>query len=185
MHRPILLRAVRAFVVTVSISSCATVDPRPDYERAAAEIRSATGAMEVFDPHAPVLSDEEIRRMLEDGLGLEEATRLALLDNGRLQAGFFALGVARAEYVQSGLMRNPSLSLALFFPDDGGTPRWTADLLASVSELWEIPLRKKAAGERVEQQVLELARLASELVFRTEDEYLETVATRSQSSLAR
>ena len=177
--------SIRAAGLALLLAGCAMVDPRGDFDEAAEEIRATTGAALVFDPEGPVLSVAEIRTALADGLGLEEATRLALLNNRRLQAGFLALGVARADYVQSGLLRNPSLSLALFFPDAGGRTRWTADLLANVSDLWEIPLRRKAAGERIEQQVLELARFAGELVFRTREAYLETVMARELSLLAR
>ena len=178
-------RQIESVALGALFASCASVDPRPDYDQAAGEIRATTGAVDVYDPDGRELSQEELGAALADGLGLEEATRLALLHNRRLQAGFFALGVARADYVQSGLLRNPSLSLALFFPDGGGRTRWTADLAASVSELWEIPLRRKIASERIDAQILELARFAGELVFRTKQAYFETVAARSLAALAR
>jgi cobalt-zinc-cadmium efflux system outer membrane protein len=168
-----------------ALAGCATVDPRPDYERARDEIRSSTGEVDIFDPEGPALPAEEIQAMLSDGLGLEEATRLALLDNRRLQAGFMALGVARSEYVQAGLLKNPSLSLAFLFPDAGGRARWTADLAGSVSEIWEIPLRKDVAQARLDQRILELSRFAGELVAATKEAYFEGVAAREARSIAR
>jgi outer membrane protein TolC len=185
MHSSLLTVVLHSSAFWALCASCATVDPRPDYERAAEEIRATTGAVEVFDPGGERLSAAELGAALADGLGLEEATRIALLNNRRLQSGFLALGVARADFVQSGLMRNPSLSLAFFFPDAGGRTRWTADLAASISDRWEIPLRRRVARERVDQQVLELAQQAGELVFRTREAYFDTVAARSLSALAR
>ncbi len=184
MRRQLATAARPALALAPLLAGCATVDPAPDYARAAEEIRSTTGAAEVFDPEAPVLSAEEIRTALADGLCLEEATRLALLNNRRLQAGFLALGVARADYVQSGLLRNPSLGLAFFLPEGGGRTRWTADLAMSVSELWEMPLRQEAAGARVDRQVLDLASFAGELVYRTREAYFETASAREAASLA-
>ena len=178
--------SARAAALACVLAACAaTVDPRPDYERAAEEVRATTGAAEVHDPDAPQLSSDEVRAALGDGLGLDEATRLALLGNRRLQAAFLELGVARADYVQSGLLRNPSLGLALLFPDAGGRTRWTADLVGTVSDLWEVPLRQRAAGERIEERVLALARTAGELVADTREAYLETVASRAARTLAR
>lgn len=169
----------------VLLASCsATVDPGPDYAQAARGIRAATGADEVFDPEGSPTSPEEVRAALADGLTLEEALRIALRDNRRLQAAFFELGVARAEVVQSGLLRNPSLALAVFLPDGGGRTRWTADLLADVLDLWEIPARRRAASRVLEQRTLELVRLATELAFRTRETYHRAVAARARVELA-
>lgn len=172
-------------LVALSLAGCATVDPRPDYEQAQQEIRATTGAGEVHDPDAPVLTRAEIGTMLSDGLGLDEATRLALLNNRRLHAGFLGLGVARAEFVQAGLLANPSLSLAFLFPDAGGRVRWTADLLGSVAEIWQIPARKALAQSGLEQRLLELSRFAGELVAATKEAYFESVAAHGTRSVAR
>jgi len=172
-------------LAALSVAGCATVDPRPDYDEARQEIQAATGAEDVHDPDAPVLSADEIRAALADGLGLTEATRLALLNNRRLQAGFLALGVARSEYVQSGLLENPGLSLAFLFPDAGGRARWTADLVGSVVEIWQIPSRQALARAGLEQRILELSRFAGELVAATKKAYFEGVAAREARSVAR
>lgn len=172
-------------LIVLSIASCATVDPRPDYEQAKLEIRATTGEEDVHDPDEPVLTGAEIETMLADGLGLDEAARLALLNNRRLQAGFLALGVARAEYVQAGLLENPSLSLAFLFPDAGGRGRWTADLVGSVAEIWQIPSRQAFARAGLEQRILELSRFAGELVAATKSAYFEGVAAREGRSVGR
>ena len=184
MHRSRWFRTLGGLIV-LSTAGCATVDPRPDYDEAREVIRATTGVEDVHDPDAPVLSPDEIRAVLADGLGLTEATRLALLNNRRLQAGFLGLGVARSEYVQAGLLENPSLSLAFLFPDAGGRVRWTADLFGSVTEIWQIPARQALAGARVEQGILELSRFAGELVAATRAAYFESVAAREARAVAR
>lgn len=171
--------------VTLSVAGCATVDPRPDYEQAQQEIRATTGAEEVHDPDQPALTGPDIATMLGDGLGLDEATRLALLNNRRLQAGFLGLGVARADYVQAGLLENPSLSLAFLFPEAGGRVRWTADLVGSVTEIWQIPARQALAQIGIEQRILELSRFAGELVAATRTAYFESVAAHAARTVAR
>src|SRR5688572_28232661 len=168
-----------------ALAGCATVDPRPDYERARQEIRATTGEDAIHDPEGPLLSEEEIRAALADGLGLAEAARLALLNNRRLQAGFQRLGVARADYVQAGLLENPSLSLAFLFPDGGGRTRWTADLVGSVAGIWRIPAQQALAKAGIEEQVLELSRFAGELVASVRESYFRGVAVEKEIGLAR
>ncbi len=184
------MRSSRGFLVLGSLAmavaaGCAAVDPRADFERARQEIRAATGEMEIHDPDEPVLSGDEIRAILADGLGLAEATRLALLNNRRLHAGFLAVGVARSDFVQAGLLENPSLSLAFLFPDIGGRVRWNADLLGSVADIWQIPRRRALAGAGVERRILELSRFAGELVAATKEAYYEGVAAREARTVAR
>jgi len=168
-------------------SACASteVDPREDQERARALIREALGPVEIFDPQAPPLSESEIEATLADGLGLDEALRLALLNSRRLQAGFLALGIARADFVQAGLLRNPSLGVGFLFPSGGGSPKITADFVQSLVDLWELPARQEVAEQLVQQRVYELSRFAGALVVDTKDAYFESVARRELLATAR
>ena len=90
--------------------SATEVDPSADQQRTRTLIREATGRAEVFDPEAAPLSAQEIDAALADGLGLDEALRLALLNSRRLQAGFLGLGVARADFAGRPA-QNPSLGI--------------------------------------------------------------------------
>ncbi len=168
-------------------AACATVkvDPGESQEDARKLIRDATGQAEVFDAQEEPLSADAIGAVLADGLGLDEALRLALLNNRRLQAGFLGLGVARADFVQAGLLRNPSLGIGLLIPSGGGRPKLSADLLQSLVDLWELPERQALAQEVLQQRVLELSRFAGELVVDTKDAYLQSVGARELLASAR
>jgi cobalt-zinc-cadmium efflux system outer membrane protein len=168
----------RAVLLAVLFPACASsaVDPVADQEQARSLIREATGQTDVFDPEAEPLSAAELDAALADGLGLDEALRLALLNSRRLQAGFLGLGVARADFVQAGLLRNPSLGIGFLFPSGGGDPKITADLFQGVADLWELPARQDAARAVLQQRILELSRFAGQLVVDTKDAYLESVA---------
>jgi outer membrane protein TolC len=174
-----------SMLVTASCAACATVDPQPDFDRARKEIASTTGEEAVWDPSRAVLSDGEIRATLAGGLTSSEATRLALLNNRRLQAGFLGLGVARADYVQAGLLDNPNSSLAFLFPDPGSRVRWTADLFGNIAKLWQIPAQQALAEAGLEQRLLDLSRFAGELVAETRSAYFECVAARASSAIER
>jgi cobalt-zinc-cadmium efflux system outer membrane protein len=166
------------------LAACATVDPSPDHEEARLLIRQSTEREEVFDPSAAPMSEADVDAVLQDGLSLDEALRLALLDNRHLQAGFLGLGVARAEFVQAGLLRNPSLGVAFLLPSGGGRPKIAIDVFESIVDLWEIPSRKRLARSELSQQILDLSRFAGELVADTKDAYFRSVAARELRATA-
>ena len=99
-------------VLCCGLAACASVDSAADHAAVRDHIRDSVGIDEVHDPAAGPVALERLAAIHANGLGRDEACRLALLENRRLQAGFHALGVARADYEQAGLLQNPSLGLA-------------------------------------------------------------------------
>ncbi len=167
-----------ALLQSLLLCACASVevDPTPDQDAARALIREASGIADLHAAQSAPMSDEQIARALADGLSLDDALRLALLNNARLQAGFSGLGVGRADFVQAGLLTNPSLGLGLLVPIDGGRGNFTADLAQSFFDLWQLPARQEVARTAIEQRILELSRFAGELLAETKLAYLESVA---------
>ncbi|HIG10984.1 MAG TPA: TolC family protein [Planctomycetes bacterium] len=157
-------------------ASCVQVDPRPDYDRARRLFEESTGRSEVFDPLAPNLPPEELDAILADGLSLDEALRVALLNNFELHAEFQEIGIAHADWVQSQLLTNPSLDFLLRFPAEGG--RWMLEAIVGLEllELWRIPVRQEVARERLEATVLCIARRAGELTLETRAAYCSAAA---------
>ncbi len=131
-----------------------------------------------------MLSADDIERVLAEGLTLDEALALALANNRRLHAGFLELGVGRADLVQAGLLKNPSLSLAFLLPSGGGRARVGADLVQSVAELWQLQEREEVAQLSQDQRILDLSRFAGELIVSTKATYFEVVAAREARAVA-
>ncbi|MGQ0553375.1 MAG: CusA/CzcA family heavy metal efflux RND transporter [Planctomycetota bacterium] len=173
-----------AILACLGLTGCAVETLAPNYEPARELIRTTTGQDEVFDPQVPPLSAEELRAVLHDGLSMDEALRLALLNNRALQAGFMELGVARAQFVQAGLLQNPVLGLSLFLPSGGGRTRLAGDLAQNLSDLWRIPAARLAAGAESDLQLFALSRQAGELVAAVRRAYAECVAAREAHALA-
>lgn len=98
---------------------------------------------------------------LDDGVTEDEAVALALWNNAALQSEFATLGLARADVIEAGLLRNPSLTL--IFP-------FSFRILEAVANwpfeaLWQRPRRVKAAkleqdrvGETLISRSLDLVR---------------------------
>ena len=181
-------RKVQAIVLVVGLVAachgCATVDPRFDYDRAAGYIANATGHETVYRPGDEAAVEKKLDQLFSGGLTANEAVEVCLLNNRRLQAAFFQVGIARADVVQSGLLSNPSLGVSVRFPSGGGLANVSAGLAQNIAELWRIPLRKERAERELEQAILELARLAATLALESKGAYYRAVAAEARHELA-
>lgn len=176
-------RLIRSsFLSLALVAGCARVEPGGDYQRAAELIRTSAGVSAVFNPEAS--SDVDVEARLADGLTVNEAVELALLNNRELQVAFYDIGIARADWVQSGLLSNPSLGAAVQFPDGGGDPKVTAGIAQNILELWRLPARRAVAQQELDRTILNIARKATELVQETKQTYFRAVAAEQQVKLA-
>ena len=111
--------------------------------------------------------------------------QICLLNNPVLQASFLRIGIAKGDLVQSGLFSNPSLGLALRFPQDGGLATIEGALIQNIIELWQIPVREQAAERALERAILEVAYSASQLAAETKAAYFAAVAAEQAIEVAR
>lgn len=106
---------------------------------------------------------ERIRALLKQPLTQKSATEIALLNNPKLQATYERLGIAQADLVQAGLLKNPSLSLGAAFPLTAGLNEYEGSLITDFLDLFLIPLRKRFARAELESVKLEVADAVLEL----------------------
>lgn len=158
-------------------ASCVQVEPRPDFDRARSLVEESTGRQEVFDPYSAGLGAGDLEAIIADGLSLEEALRIALLNNRDLQAAFQEIGIAHADWVQSQLLSNPSLDVLLWFSTDGGSDMLETALGVELLESWRIPVRSEAARQSLEATVLRIARMAGEHLAEARRAYYVAIAT--------
>jgi outer membrane protein, heavy metal efflux system len=159
------------------VSACATVNPRPDYDRTAQLITQATGQESVYCPDDDAVVKTTVDELLAGGVTAHEAVQLCLVNNPKLQAAFLNAGVARAEVVQSGLFSNPTIGFSLRFPDGGGPTSFEASLAQNIAELWQISARKRTAEQSLEQVLLTLAREVSMTALAAKAAYYKAVRT--------
>lgn len=144
-------------------SACARVDPRNDYRDARELARQRGGAADAYDPETDTLVDQKTRDLLAAGLTVDRAVQLTLLRNRGFQSLFAELGASRADVVQSGLLSNPTLSLAAQFPDGGGRSMFTLGLGQELVDLWQIPIRRRVAEHQLDQVLWRIAQQAADL----------------------
>lgn len=171
--------------VAAAIAGCASVNPRPDYQRAAEHVRRSAGVERLFDPEQLEADARYIDECLSDGLTAEEAARVALLNNVELQAALYDIGAARADLVQAGLLSNPSLGVALRLPSAGGLANIDFDLAQNIAELWQIPVRKRAAERGLDATILAVARLATETAASARTAYYGAAGANRRLEIAR
>ncbi len=101
---------------------------------------------------------DAVRSMLQQELTIDEAVQIALLNNRSLLATYEELGIAQADLVQAGLLRNPLFGASFRFPDKTvGGHRSTNTEFSVVQDFLDLlvrPLRKKVAAAQFEQTKL-------------------------------
>ena len=169
----------------VWLVGCAHVDPKPDYARVAQVVEQRTSAASVYDPADEALVADRVSGLLRPTLTIENAVRIALLNNPGFQAGFATLGASRADVVQSTLLTNPSLTFGFEFPDGGGRSKIIASWAQQVADLWQIPVRKKIAEAELERTLLATARRGIDLVAETKTRCYRLLALQQSEKVLR
>jgi cobalt-zinc-cadmium efflux system outer membrane protein len=160
-------------LILLLLTGCATVDPQPEFSRAGEFIRQSTGQGSVEPEQEEESLQQRVSEILSDGLTIEEAVELALLNNPELQAAWMDIGMAKADLIQAGLLSNPTLGVSLRFPAGGGLANLEAGLAQNIADLWQIPSRKQAASRALDRTILDLARRATLLATDAETAYYE------------
>src|SRR5215470_17741875 len=129
----------------VLVTGCATVDQRAGFADVSAAIAARNGKRVVWNLGTELDAQvaQEVRALLQETLTVDAALQVALLNNRHLQALYAELGVAQADLVQAGLLKNPVFDGVMRFPVAGGPV--DADLTAALSflDIFYLPLRKR------------------------------------------
>ncbi len=171
-------------LLAVGVGGCANVNPKQDYQRASALIAERTGITEALEASTDEVVGPKVDALLSDGLTVDEAIRVALLNNRSFQALFQTIGASRADVVQSALLTNPSVTLMARIPVPGGRTKWNVDFAQELVELWQIPVRKKIAHQQLEQTILDVAQQAIALSADVKARSYELLAVRRAEATA-
>jgi cobalt-zinc-cadmium efflux system outer membrane protein len=153
----LLARNVGLFAALVFASGCTSIAMNAGFDdvRATVEERSA---IKIFwsngtDPDKEAA--EKLSSLLKGKLTAEQAVQIALLNNRDLQALYMDLGIAQADLVQAGLLRNPIFDASVLFPvSDGGKPKLELSAVMNFLDIFYVPLRRRVAAARFEEAKL-------------------------------
>jgi cobalt-zinc-cadmium efflux system outer membrane protein len=140
------------------VTGCATFDQRAGFSEVSTVVEARSGKRVVWNLNTELDAqvDQEVRALLQDTLTVDEAIQIALLNNRTLQALYAELGVAQADLVQAGLLRNPVFDGAVRFLLSGGQPEFELNTALDFLDIFYLPLRKRVAAARFEETKLQM-----------------------------
>jgi outer membrane protein TolC len=161
-------------LVAVALAGCASFSPDgglSDVSRLAGE---RIGQKVQFSLSRQSSAEaESANRLLSRTLNADTAVPLALANSKSLQASLAELGVAEADLVQTGRMRNPGFSFGHMRDGDVEIER---SIMFDLVGLLSIPVRSGIEQRRFEQAKLQAATSAVQLAADTRRAYFNAVA---------
>ena len=91
-------------------------------------------------------ADRYVRSLLRRPLTANSAVQIALLNNRELQATYEEIGLAQADLIEAGLLKNPLFSIERRWPGQA----LEMDILAEFVDLLFLPVRKRVAKAELE-----------------------------------
>jgi outer membrane protein, heavy metal efflux system len=147
-------RNLGLFAALVFTSGCTSIAMNAGFDdvRATVEERST---LKIFWNNGTELdkeAKENIGSLLKSKLTGEQAVQIALLNNRDLQALYLELGIAQADLVQAGLLRNPIFDASVLFPvRGGGRPDLELSVVMNFLDVFYVPLRRRVAAARFDE----------------------------------
>ncbi len=141
------------------LTGCVSVKPDERFPDVQSQVEGRLGpAMTRVHWRLGAPEDQQVDALVNDLLAHpltpEGAVQVALLRSRDLQAVYEDLGVAQADLVHAGLLKNPDLAGFVRFPDSGpSSPNWNVGLDFWL-DIFLVPLRKKIAGAELEASLL-------------------------------
>jgi outer membrane protein TolC len=168
-------RWLAAPALALALAGCATFSPDGGMDAVDRSVQARTGAP------ARLLRNEadrdalaaQLRPMLAQPLGVDDAVQIALLNNRGLQATYWELGIAEADLVQAGRLQNPAFGYQ--HKAGGGSTSIERSLTFNLVGLITAPLASRIEGRLFEQAKLRVAAQAWQVALDTRRAYYEAI----------
>src|SRR5947208_11183169 len=147
-----IIRNSVVVLAAAALAGCAGVNPNPAFQDLAKTIHARTGKRVQWNRGTAEDAEAEraVQALLRRPLTADSAVQVALLNNRNLQATYEELGIAQADLVEAGLLRNPIFTFERRFPGQA----LEMDLLREFIDLLLLPLRKRIAAAQFEASTL-------------------------------
>ncbi len=162
-----------ALIATLMLGGCASFSSDGGRNAVAAMTLERTGASTSPDK-------TDIADLLARPLSVGAAVQVALLNNRELQAALAELGIAEADLVQAGRLRNPAISFGRLH--GGAEVEIDRSVMFDLLGILSMPMRSKIEAGRFEQAKLQAAAAAVKLAAETRRAYFNAVAAAQTDS---
>ena len=172
--RPFPFSITVAVISTLFLAACQSPPSDAGFTAVQKRISDGTGLAVQWNQHSTedAATDQAVAGLLAHDLTVDRAVQIALLNNRHLQATFENLGVAQADLVQAGLLRNPVFDLGVRFPDRGPSATYLDMGVAfDFLDIAMLPARKKIAAEHFKQTQAAVCDQVLTLVARTSADF--------------
>lgn len=167
---------------------CATMVQNAGFSEVSAVVQERK-AMNIFWNNGTDLDKqaaEKVRSLLQSELNVDEAVQIALLNNRELQATYAELGIAQADLVQAGLLKNPIFDAAILYSmAHGGPPDLEMSVVMNFLDIFYMPLRKRVAAARFEEAKLRVTGAVLDLAGQVKREFYGHLANEQMVELRR
>ena len=144
-------KATAGACAVATMAACASVPRDSGFADVRRTVVETTHQPVEWDPSQPVrpLDDAASMLMLQEELTAERAVQIAFANNRDLQAMLEELGLARADLIAAGTIRNPFFEGEIRFP---GAPRHAFEMIATQTliDLFQLRNRKKLGRAQFE-----------------------------------
>jgi cobalt-zinc-cadmium efflux system outer membrane protein len=176
MRRSLRLALALGSGLTAACASAPAAPDRPAVSRALTERHRVDTA----GLAAPAAWTAPPGTSLDRPLSMDDAVSIALWNNQNFHAALASLGVARADLIQAGTIRNPVLSL--LFP--WGPKQLEATVSWPIEQLWQRPARMRDARLNAEAIAQNLVGSGLGLIADVKLAYVDAVGTAAGERLA-
>jgi cobalt-zinc-cadmium efflux system outer membrane protein len=147
-----LLLGTMGALGALAATGCASVSPKASFEDVSALVAARGGAPIHWDQGTPADAQvsAHIHELVTGTLTSEAAVEVALVRNQGLVATYEELGIAQADLVQAGLLRNPSFGARARFPSGAGVIDTEFSVAQDFLGIFTLPLRKRVAAAQLD-----------------------------------
>jgi outer membrane protein, heavy metal efflux system len=183
----IKLRALAITIIAASLSGCASTPPDEPFDSVRDTVYQRTGQRVQWnrssaDDRAAAAA---VAKLLAAPLTAQSAVQIALLNNHDLQATYEDIGVAQADLVQAGLLKNPVFAAA-FEPAEGGQGiKLQMSVMEDFLQILQIPLSKRIAGAKLHAATLLVDKAVIELAVQVRAAFYRQQAEQALADLHR
>ena len=142
------------------ITGCAQIQPKAGFEEVEQTVSTRLDKQIRWSQNSEEdqAVQNQIQQLLQQYLSADSAIQIALLNNKNLQATYENMGIAQAEVVRAGLLKNPVFSFAARFPNEPpSSANLEFDLIGDFLNLLMLPAKKHFAEQQFEQVRLDVA----------------------------
>lgn len=171
-----LIRPGFIVCLTALLSGCATFSEDGGFSKVQQSVQEKLGQQAVW-PRTGEQKNQvqaEVERLLAQDLTAESAVQIALLNNARLQASYYELGISEADFVQAGRLPNPGFSFGRL--QRGSEVEYERSAHFNLARLFLMPLVREVESRRFAQTQQTVIQETLSLAAATRKAFYEAVA---------